>query len=71
MDVLEVELAMVGRQAFLLVLELGLALDKVPLQTWLGHLVLGVERASDNLVVVSSHFVSIFTGVSLKFDFII
>ena len=55
-DVLEMVLAVISWQAFLLVGDLGLALDKVPLEALLGHLVLLVVGANHLLVIESLHF---------------
>ena len=55
-DVEEVELAAKDRKAHLLSRYLGFALvRKVPLQSWVRHLVALVEWALNNLVVVAAH----------------
>ena len=54
-DVVVVVPAVVRGQSLPVTLQLRLALDDVPLQALLRHLVLLVERADNLLIVVSSH----------------
>ena len=64
-DVLEVVPAVVGRQAFLLVRNLGLALDEVPLKALLRHLVLGIVGTNHLLVIKSLHSTAHFESLDL------